>query len=244
MCEVAQSTGLYNIVEHLDVGKVLLTIECRTTESLTAKDNLVFLQVGLLQNNLNAVRELKFCISELIVLCLLLNRALLWHCCHQGLVLYVVYVCLNLSCTCGSDSLLHTILCRINCSLFFVVEVQYYQIAIFLRYKLLSYLVDCLDRNNGDNLLHSLVSIVNTWDRIVVDEVLNILVYKLAVETLVLVRVLLVKIAGEVSLEAVVLCRCKSKLSSSASLSEYCCERSLCLPFLWQETKLKCVNSI
>ena len=220
MWEVAQTAGFDHIVEHLDVGKVFLAIEGWTSKSFTTQQYLILLEVGLLQDNLCTVRESQLGVAELVVLGLFLDATLLRHGGHQWLVLYIVNVGLDLGRTCIGNSLLHALLCRICWTLLLCVHTEYHQVTVVGQDQLLHQGVDGLQRQHWNNLLHGGIGVVNAWHWSIVQEVLNTLIYKLRIVTLVFVWVLFLKLTGVVLLETVVLCSCKAELCSTACFGE------------------------
>ena len=240
--KVTQTAGLDDVTKQLDVGVVLLTIQRRTTEALTAQQHLVLLQVGLLQHDGHTVRQRQLGIAKEVVLHLFLDRALLGQLGHQRLVLHVVHISLNLGCTGCGDGLLHTVLSGIHGTVLLRIEVQHHQIGVGLRNQLLHHHIDSLQGQYGNQLLHRLVGIVDAGDRLLVQEVLHILIHKVAVVELVLVRVLLVEIALIVGLETVVLRRSETELGSTTSLGQGSSQSGLGLSVLGNDIQSEGIN--
>ena len=187
MREVAETTGLNHIVEHLDVGEVLLTIEGRSSEAFSTQHHLVFLQISLLQHHLRTVRECQLRIAEEVVLLFLHDRALLRQSGHQRFVLHIVHVSLNL-CTAGiGDSRLQALLRGVGGTIFLGIDTEHHKVGVVGEHELLDHGVDGIDGNHRNELLHRSISIVDAGKGLVVQEVLDTLVHKLAVVALVLV---------------------------------------------------------
>ena len=183
----------------------------------------------MLDNNCGTVRQCELCVAQLVVLHFLLDRASLRLCCHDRLVLDVVHVGCDVLGTGSLESLKEVCLCRINIALSLVVEVYDNDVAVVLGYQLLHHLVDSLNRNHRNNLLHYRICELDRRHWLVLKEVVHEVAVERAVRTLVLVAVLLVENAKEVVLEAGILGSCEAKACGTQSLYIGSLEALYCL---------------
>ena len=163
---------------------------------------------------------------------------------NQRLVLHIVHIGFDLGSATIGDGLLQTLLRGIDGAFLLVVEVHHHEVRVAGRYQFLHHSVDSLQRNHRSHLLHRRIGIVDAGDGELVEEVLHILVHELTIETLVLVRVLLLEIAQVVSLEASIFRSGESELSGTTGLCDGGRHGSLQLSVLRQDTKFEGVHRL
>ena len=239
MREISQTASLDNIVEHLDISKILLTIERRTTKTLTGQDYLIFLQVSMFQDHLGTITQGQLLIVEFLTRHLFHNLTSLGHFGNQRLILYIINIRLYLSSTGFVNSLFQRGLSGINSAFFLLVHIQHHHIRVLVFKEALHQLVNSLQGEHGCQLLHHLIIVIQAWDGFIVQIVLHILVNELTIITLVLIGILLIQLADEILLIALILCSGKTKLCSTTSLYESCFQSGLGLSFLRKNTDIK-----
>ena len=214
--EVAQPADADDLVEGLQVGKVVLAVDRSTLSALSAECDLIFLEVNLFQHYGDTIGECEYFVVELLAGYLFLDLASLRHGLDDRLVFHIVDVSLNLGGAClvyGIEKLLGR---RIDSAVLLVVEVDDDEVGVALADQLREYLVDSLQGDGGHELLHHRVGVVDAGHRLVGEEVAQASLIERRVGTLVLVGVHLVETAEEVALVALVLSRSEAKLSSLA----------------------------
>ena len=214
--EVAQPADADDLVEGLQVGKVVLAVNRSTLSALSAECDLVFLEVNLFQHHRDTVGESEHFVVELLAGYLFLDLAGCRHGLDERLVLDIVDISLDLLGTCLMHSVEELLGGRIDGTVLLVVEVDDDQVGVAFADQLREYLVDSLQGDGGHDLLHHRVGVVDARHGLVGEEVAQASLIERRVGALVLVGVHLVETAEEVALIALVLSRCEAKLSSLA----------------------------
>ena len=178
----------------------------------------IFLIVGFLQQHGYAVREFQFGVTKLRTAFLTYNLAGFRHFGDDGFVLHVVYVSREVGGACLSNGRQQTFLGGISKSVFLGVEVHDNQVGVRLRHEFGKHLVNILQWNVGNHLLHRLVVVFDGRDGFVIEEVLFVALGELRSETLFAVAEHAVERAERRGLRTVVLGLCKAKLGSSQRL--------------------------
>ena len=162
--EVAQSAGLHDSGEQLQVVVVGLAIESVTALGHGLELDLVVLEVGLLQNHTGAVGECQLLIAKFLVLGLLGNFTSLRHSLgsNQRLVLHVVHVGFNLLGAHSINSLGHLLLGGQGITLTVGGEKGHHEVGVVIGDEfLLQCLVNGLEWNHRSHLLHDLVILLD-----------------------------------------------------------------------------------
>ena len=177
MSEVAQSAELYCTTEELAVAEVFHSVLACSSRSFCLHDDLVVLEVSLLQYNCSAVRELQLLVSESLILLLADNLSCCWQSSlvNQRLVLYVIYVCLNLLGTSLLEGLLQLCWLQVCLAVLLLLETSYYEVFVVLADELISNHIDDIYRDVWRNSCsHYLVLVLNREDRLAVGEVCRV----------------------------------------------------------------------
>ena len=190
-CEISKAADADNIIECVEVCKVLQAIGGRTTASIAIQEHLIFLEVGLLQNDFHTVGEFQCGVIKLLALGLFLYLACLGHLFDERFVLNIVNICRDLFCACSLHSIKQLLFCRINITFFLVVEVDNDHVTVVGRNQFLYLLIDSFKWNHRHKLLHRLVSIFYSRHRFISEEVAKTLTIELRIIAFVLVAVLL-----------------------------------------------------
>ena len=184
----------------MEIHDIFLAEERHATLSLTLKQHLVILEIGLLQDYLGTIRECQFLVAKRIVLCLFDNLTLGGQLSDQRFFLHII----DPGCEClsahGLCSLLHSFGSQVSLTLFLLLHLEGHEVLVIHTDNLLCKLVDNLERQLLSQHVHRLIVILYRRNGIILKEVLDITIGELIVLHLVAVGVLLLQGAQVVSL--------------------------------------------
>ena len=177
----------------------------------------------MLHEHSDTIREFQLGVAELLVLRFLLNLARLGQLGNERLVLHIVHIGLQLLRAGVVDSGEQAFACGIGVAFLLIVERHDDHVRIPLHHpeELLGKVVDALEGNSGNQLIHRLIGILNRRHGLIGEEMTATLTVELRVGALLTVRIRLLERAQVVGLVAVVLGLCESELCHTASLLEH-----------------------
>ena len=221
--EIAESADADDLVEELQVAVVIRAVERFTARAFARQNNLVFLEIGLLQQHHNAIRQLQFGVAELVVFQFFLDGSSLRQLRDERFVLHVIDVGFNLLCTGVGHGLEQTFAGRIDVAFLLVVKRDDDHIRVVFNgfEHLFRSLVDGLERQHRHDLLHRFVGEIDARHRFVRQEMTQTLRVELRVRALFAVFVGFVERTEVVGLETVVFGRRVAKFGHAASLDEH-----------------------
>ena len=221
--ETAESAGADGIIQQLQVAIVLRSVERLTAGTLARKHHLVFLEIGVLHEHSDTIREFQLGVAELLVLRFLLNLAGLGQLGNERFVLHIVHIGLQLLRASIADGGEQAFACGIGVAFLLIVERHDDHVRILLHHleQLFGEAVDGLEGNSGNQLIHRLIGILNRRHGLVGKEMTAALTIELRVGALLTVRIRLLERAQVVGLVAVVLGLCESELCHTASLLKH-----------------------
>ena len=223
IAEVAQTAHANDGAEERAGGIVLGTVERAAALGLGLILDFVFLEGGGFEHHLGAVAQGELGVAQLVILGLFHDLARLGHGAHEGLLLHVVDIGLNLGCVGSVDGSLEAGHCGIDGALFLLVEVDHDHVGVAQAHKLLEGLVDGLDGNVGGKHVHHLVLGLDRGHGLLLQVVAGIEAAKALGALLVAVVVGLLQVAQVVALGALILGGCEAVLAGL----EHCLEGTL-----------------